>query len=285
MTKHFSFREKLEICTLFENGATLKKIAKFFDCSGGPIKRILIEDLSKEKYEKILKDHLTIYFSKEEKEKIYAAFENQTSIDEIAKIFECSGTPIRKILITSLGLEKYKEMLDHFSIAEKEKICKLFKDDVILSEISKLFKCSRDPIGRVLISEMGIEEYKRVAKEHSRRNSQEIGRRTIKYAQEANWKDGISLIPFEKSHGMTPEEWQKLAQEIRKRDKFICQYCGKKRSTSVHHIIPRRIKIDNHPDNLITLCKKCHPTIEKLTDKYINETRDPIEIFYEKWSA
>ena len=99
-----------------------------------------------------------------------------------------------------------------------------------------------------------------------------------------NWKGGISFIPFEKKYGMIPEEWQKLSQSIRKRDKFICQYCGKKNSTSVHHIFPKRIRLDNHPDNLITLCRSCHVKIERLTDKYLKEDRDPMEIFYEKWS-
>jgi hypothetical protein len=98
-----------------------------------------------------------------------------------------------------------------------------------------------------------------------------------------NYKNGNSLKEFKEAYGLEPEEWKKLAQEIRTRDKFICQYCGKKNATDVHHIIPRRIKIDNSPDNLITLCKSCHQKIEHLTDKYLAEGKDPMEIFYEKW--
>jgi endogenous inhibitor of DNA gyrase (YacG/DUF329 family) len=98
-----------------------------------------------------------------------------------------------------------------------------------------------------------------------------------------SYKGGISLKEFKDTHGMEPEEWKKLAQEIRKRDKFICQYCGKKNATDVHHIIPRRIRIDNSPDNLITLCRSCHMRIEHLTDIYLAEGKDPMEIFYEKW--
>ena len=98
------------------------------------------------------------------------------------------------------------------------------------------------------------------------------------------YKNGISSIPFEKEHDMTFDGWKKIAQQIRKRDNFICQYCGKYPSTSVHHIIPRRIKIDNSPNNLITLCRSCHKKVECLTDKYLEEEKDPIEIFYEKWS-
>ena len=99
-----------------------------------------------------------------------------------------------------------------------------------------------------------------------------------------NWKGGISLENFEKLYGMNMDKWEKLTIKIRKRDNYICQYCGEKNATHVHHIFPKRIKIDNHPDNLITLCNKCHPKVEHLTNIYIEQNRNPIEIFYEKWS-
>jgi hypothetical protein len=98
-----------------------------------------------------------------------------------------------------------------------------------------------------------------------------------------NYKGGISTKKFKDAYRLEPIEWKKLAQEIRKRDKFICQYWSRKNATDVHHIIPRRIKIDNNPDNLITLCRSCHVKIEYLTDIYLAKGRDPMEIFYEKW--
>ena len=187
-----------------------------------------------------------------------------------------------------------------YSIEEKEKIFELFNNGAILSEIGKFFKCSYGTIGKVLIGLLGIEQYKEIAKEHLRESYRKIGKKTgpenarklgliygkrsKKNEKNPNWKGGISKLEFETLYGMTPEEWQKLAQSIRKRDYFICQYCGRRRSTSVHHIVPKRVKIDNHPNNLITLCRKCHPKIEKLTEKYIRERKDPIEIFYEKWN-
>jgi hypothetical protein len=100
-----------------------------------------------------------------------------------------------------------------------------------------------------------------------------------------NYKGGTSLKEFKDIHGLEPEEWKKLAQEIRKRDNFTCQYCGKKGATDVHHIIPRRIRIDNSPENLITLCKSCHRKVEHLTDKYLSEGKDPKEIFNKKRSS
>jgi hypothetical protein len=99
-----------------------------------------------------------------------------------------------------------------------------------------------------------------------------------------NYKGGNSLKEFKDAYGLEPEEWKKLAQKIRKRDNFICQLCGKKNATDVHHIIPRRIKIDNSPGNLITLCRSCHTKVEYLINKYLAEGKDPREIFIKKWS-
>jgi 5-methylcytosine-specific restriction endonuclease McrA len=59
--------------------------------------------------------------------------------------------------------------------------------------------------------------------------------------------------------GMLLSEWTKLAEDIRKRDNYTCQVCGKKYDIlHVHHIIPYRISRNNNPDNLETLCGKCH---------------------------
>ena len=49
---------------------------------------------------------------------------------------------------------------------------------------------------------------------------------------------------------------KKLAQEVRKRDYFTCQVCGKERVTIVHHENGDR-KV-NEMDNLVTLCRGCH---------------------------
>jgi 5-methylcytosine-specific restriction endonuclease McrA len=73
-------------------------------------------------------------------------------------------------------------------------------------------------------------------------------------------------------------EWGKIAEEIRKRDSYRCQYCGITqekygKKLSVHHIIPfrefgyKRGENENHlkahtPENLITLCAVCHKKIE-----------------------
>ena len=53
-----------------------------------------------------------------------------------------------------------------------------------------------------------------------------------------------------------PDEFSEdLKTFIRKRDKFTCQICGKNGFT-VHHIDYDKQNCD--PENLITLCRKCH---------------------------
>lgn len=66
-----------------------------------------------------------------------------------------------------------------------------------------------------------------------------------------------NYIDGKKSHYYTKAEWQRIAQEIRKRDKFLCQNCGKK-GFIVHHKKPRRWGGTNDPSNLEVLCRQCH---------------------------
>ena len=99
-----------------------------------------------------------------------------------------------------------------------------------------------------------------------------------------NWKGGINNEDFFNLHGIRLREWKNLSQIVRKRDKFICQCCGAKNSIIVHHIISRFLIIDNSLDNLITLCIHCHPKIDRISKKYIEDGLNPIEIFYRKWS-
>lgn len=70
-----------------------------------------------------------------------------------------------------------------------------------------------------------------------------------------NWKGGISKSPYS-------VDWtETLRRSIRERDNYICQMpgCGNlqgDRAFSVHHIDYN--KKNCNPDNLVTLCPKCH---------------------------
>jgi hypothetical protein len=60
--------------------------------------------------------------------------------------------------------------------------------------------------------------------------------------------------------------WEILAENIRLRDDYLCQRCGRPqqptRKHDVHHIEPYRVAQNNDPENLITLCPSCHKTVE-----------------------
>lgn len=49
---------------------------------------------------------------------------------------------------------------------------------------------------------------------------------------------------------------KELKLEVRKRDNFQCQQCGRKRSIICHHIDGN--KLNNVKNNLIVLCRTCH---------------------------
>ena len=77
--------------------------------------------------------------------------------------------------------------------------------------------------------------------------------------------------------------WQKKRQEIKIRDKYLCQYCKNKgiyqfNKLEVHHILPisrswnKRLK----NSNLITLCHLCHKKADN-NDISINELKDILD--------
>lgn len=59
-------------------------------------------------------------------------------------------------------------------------------------------------------------------------------------------------------------EWLQIKPEIRKRDQYRCQGCGMAESVwagvdlQVHHIRPVESGGGNAPENLVTLCNRCH---------------------------
>ena len=82
-----------------------------------------------------------------------------------------------------------------------------------------------------------------------------------------NWKGGYSR------NYRYGDDWKKISHDIRKRDNWTCQVCGKfskahgRNAHVVHHIQKIRSFGDdliraNDPTNLVTLCHVCHPKVE-----------------------
>lgn len=66
------------------------------------------------------------------------------------------------------------------------------------------------------------------------------------------------------------KDWPSISVAIRQRDGFLCQHCGVAENDGahhVHHIIPLRKfasqEEGNRPENLVTLCSRCHRLAEQ----------------------
>lgn len=95
-------------------------------------------------------------------------------------------------------------------------------------------------------------------KHHTEETKQKISQ-AVRGERNGSWKGGSSLIDLCRT-GV--RKWREIAKIIRKRDNYICQQCNVFPAYEVHHIIPFRISHNDKPNNLITLCKKCHLIIE-----------------------
>lgn len=80
-------------------------------------------------------------------------------------------------------------------------------------------------------------------------------------AQREQTSDNISKKRKRKKSGRAvPKD---LREQILERDNFRCQSCGEDNHLQVHHIKHRCDGGNNSPDNLITLCEKCHYEMHK----------------------
>jgi len=82
----------------------------------------------------------------------------------------------------------------------------------------------------------------------------------FKILKYSNWEEYNEKTPklsarARYTHGFT----DKLKREIKKRDRNRCQKCGKTTDLHVHHVDGDRL--NNEPQNLITLCKECHKRV------------------------
>jgi hypothetical protein len=54
------------------------------------------------------------------------------------------------------------------------------------------------------------------------------------------------------------ERWLEIRSKILLRDHFRCQECGYYKHLEVHHIVPKSKGGGDNPENLVTLCTRCH---------------------------
>lgn len=118
---------------------------------------------------------------------------------------------------------------------------------------------------------------KKHTEEHNKKISQaglgrihtEEAKRKMSEAQKgekgSNWQGGLSFEFY-------PQEWSKtLKRSIRERDNYICQLCSAiqdDEAFAVHHIDYN--KKNCNPDNLITLCRKCHMKTNYKRNEWMN---------------
>ena len=67
-----------------------------------------------------------------------------------------------------------------------------------------------------------------------------------------------SLRPDRPRLRLAPDSYRRLCQQVRERDGWRCQICGRSNELQVHHICPRSKLGDDTGENLITLCNTCH---------------------------
>jgi 5-methylcytosine-specific restriction endonuclease McrA len=60
---------------------------------------------------------------------------------------------------------------------------------------------------------------------------------------------------------LDPESYEGLRQQVLRRDRWRCQFCGKMSNLEVHHKQFRSHSGEDSEENLITLCVNCHDQV------------------------
>ncbi len=108
--------------------------------------------------------------------------------------------------------------------------------------------------------------------------TREKRRKLSKGDKNPNWIDGRSYEPY-------PPEFKKLRNQIKKRDKYVCQVCG----DCIPKFISQRIRLvihhvdynkkNNNPLNLITLCNFCHSSVNSSREQWTEFFKEKIPNF------
>lgn len=109
------------------------------------------------------------------------------------------------------------------------------------------FKKGHHPKTEFKKGNISLRTYKPLTKKQKEKISKAVSGK-----KNPNYIDGRS-----KENNPYPPAWTKeLRQAIRQRDKFVCAICGYYPATTIHHIDYNKQNCE--PNNVITLCKKCH---------------------------
>lgn len=81
------------------------------------------------------------------------------------------------------------------------------------------------------------------------------------------------------------EDWHQKRMQALIRDRYTCQKCGSKEKLSVHHLRKWKDTKDNSLENLISLCLKCHKSVENRQDKSQGLPKDIRDKGFRTWKT
>jgi 5-methylcytosine-specific restriction endonuclease McrA len=71
------------------------------------------------------------------------------------------------------------------------------------------------------------------------------------------------ILPKQPRLRLVPELYERLRQQVLRRDGWRCQNCGSMVNLEVHHQGFRSQAGDDSEENLITLCAACHSLLHR----------------------
>jgi len=80
------------------------------------------------------------------------------------------------------------------------------------------------------------------------------------------------------------DRWPEIRKKVLIRDGKKCRICNVTKRLHIHHIIPFKISHSNEDLNLVTLCKSCHPKVEKIAWLILEKKGHRFQIYQATWN-
>lgn len=88
------------------------------------------------------------------------------------------------------------------------------------------------------------------------------------------------------THAEKKDFWMSVKMPLLSRRGGRCEWCGATEGLQVHHTLPygKFPEYENHPDNLMLLCRRCHDNVHRnpfLNGKLIREKAEELGVDWE----
>ena len=276
-----------DLTSMVQTGCLTKDISQKFGCSITTVRKHLLKYNLMDQYRTIHNsvNHTVKNIPFEKLKELVMAGKK---IDEIAEIFNCSKTPIFRIMNKHNLLDFYKKMHNSINTSKikisQSKITKLIEEGKSIEELTQIFSCSSGTIRNALKRYKLIDKYKSI--HHAQNYHINISEEVLN----ANIENKLNIEEMSQIHNCSPSTIKRQLNKYKLTDKYKTIHGIKTRSIPILTKDIKQMLISGKTPKEIAKIYNCNPErIRKIIRKHKLKVRkkenSPIKITPELYTA